>query len=315
VSRTPNQNFPLPGQQFFLVSGADEHFVKEDLQGAQAALDDHDHGPNRGKPVGRAAALSVGTAAIQDGAVTGAKIAPGAVGVNQVAVAAVTVNALSPGAVAAALGRDGGLTATSYADGSITGPKLVLGTLTADLFAPGVIPPPTVADGSVTTAKLANGAVTAPKIASGAINPTKLAVAPSCRYAKPFGSGGVTYGGSVITFNANGWAADTNGIGDPAPGMLVTATPSRLKPTVPGIYLVFGSLNVSYAAGNVVGGQVLDQGGQVVAAFNGYGVFGCSLVFSTAWYFDGSTDYIGLSFGVTGVTLNSGDINLVWVSI
>lgn len=314
MSRIPNQNFPLPGQQFFLVSGADEHFVKEDLQGAQAALDDHDHGPNRGKPVGRAAALSVGTAAIQDGAVTGAKIAPGAVGQNQVAVAAVTVNALSPGAVAAALGRDGGLTATSYADGSITGPKLVLGTLTADLFAPGVIPPPTVADGSITTAKLANGAVTAPKIASGALTIDKLAAAPSCRFAKPVGSGGYSPGVAKIAFNANGWAADTNGVGNPF-GMLVSGQPTRLKPLTAGVYALFGSLDVIQSGTNKNGITIADQAGVLVVAVNGYVNYGCCLAWSALWQFDGVNDYIEMSFNAAGLTLNSGDINLVWMSI
>ncbi len=118
-----------------------------------AALASDDSAPAvDGAAVGQ---ITVGTDAIEDEAVTGAKLAPEAVGPGKLGTGAVTAEKLAEGAV----GTD------AIADGAVTSDKL-----SEDALGDSEIP-----DGSITTEKLAEGAVEGPNIAPGAIGGGKVA--------------------------------------------------------------------------------------------------------------------------------------------
>jgi hypothetical protein len=162
----------------------------------------------KAQPVGAAGGDLKGTypdPVINNGAVSGAKLADGAVSENKIGDGAVTGRKLAPGVIPAALppigaaGGDlsgtypnpslgaGAVTTAKIADGAIATSKIKDGAVTADKLAPGVIPTslpmngaaggdlqgsypnPMIKDGVVTTAKVQDGAITANKLAPGVI--------------------------------------------------------------------------------------------------------------------------------------------------
>ena len=137
----------------------------------------HDHDGENSKAVSPATAVennSIITAKIQDGAVTGDKIAANAV----------TTAKLADGAVTGAKIPAQNITTAHLADENVTAPKVADGAVTADKIGAGAVVEEKLGDGAVTAAKIGasaveeekinDGAVTADKIGAGAVVEEKL---------------------------------------------------------------------------------------------------------------------------------------------
>ena len=155
-----------------------EEFKKRDLQDLATLR------------TGELPADSVGTDALQDGAVRASKIASGAVQSRHITPDAVQAVHIKDGAVTGAKLAEGAVKSSVLEDGAVTGAKLQDNSVTLDKLAPDarsatgvsqVLPSGSVtgdklADGAIGRNQLANGAVTYEKIADGAVRSDKLAV-------------------------------------------------------------------------------------------------------------------------------------------
>jgi hypothetical protein len=118
----------------------------------------------------------IGSAQIQDSAVTNAKIFAAAVTADKLADGAVTDAKLAVGAVITAKIRDGAVTDDKLAAGAVTEFKLLDGAVTNAKIRGGAVTDDKLAAGAVTEFKLFDGAVTNAKIRGGAVTDDKLAV-------------------------------------------------------------------------------------------------------------------------------------------
>ena len=111
-------------------------------------------------PAGTVGPNSVGTDAIQDGAVTSVKIADGAVTSEKIADGTVTADDLATGAVTSDEIADGSVLTEDLADGAVTSEKIGDGEVAADDLATGAVTEDKIADGAVTSAAVANNSLT-----------------------------------------------------------------------------------------------------------------------------------------------------------
>jgi hypothetical protein len=91
---------------------------------------------------------------IEDGTVTGAKLAPGAVSSQSVGINAVTTPALLNGAVTAAKLAPQSVTSTALAEGAVTASAIAAGSVNSSALAPNSVTASSIADGSVGLSKL-----------------------------------------------------------------------------------------------------------------------------------------------------------------
>ena len=101
---------------------------------------------------------------IEDGAITSDKIEDGAVGTDQIANGAITEDKI----------EDNSISSLKILDGSITGEKIEFGAIGEDQLAMGAVTEDKIADGAITEDKIADDAITEDKIADGAITADKL---------------------------------------------------------------------------------------------------------------------------------------------
>ncbi len=167
----------------------------------------HDHDGVNSKTLSPAAAVennSIITAKIQDGAVTGDKIAANAV----------TTAKLADGAVTGAKIPAQNITTTHLADENVTAPKVADGAVTADKIGAGAVVEAKINDGAVTADKIGAGAVVEEKLGDGAVTAAKIG-ASAVEEAK-INDGAVTAGkigaGAVTAVALNADVAG-NGVG------------------------------------------------------------------------------------------------------
>lgn len=111
-------------------------------------------------PAGTVGTNSVGTDAIQDGAVTTVKIADDAVTSEKIADGTVTADDLATGAVTSDEIADGSVMTEDLADGSVTSEKIGDGEVAAEDLATGAVTEDKIAEGAVTSAAVANNSLT-----------------------------------------------------------------------------------------------------------------------------------------------------------
>ena len=120
-------------------------------------------------------ALTVTTATIVDGAITGAKIQTGSIATGNIADAAITTEKIADGSIQTIDLADGAIATAKILDGAITSAKILDGAVgTADLGTAAVTTAK-IADGNITTVKIADDAITSAKILDGAIATIDLA--------------------------------------------------------------------------------------------------------------------------------------------
>lgn len=115
---------------------------------------------------------SVGTAALQDGAVTPSKLAAGAVTASALGLLSVTTGAIADAAITAMQLAGAAVTATAIASGAVGNTALAEACITASKLDPGLLAElhsTTLIDGIVTTVKIADSNVTFSKLAPEAI--------------------------------------------------------------------------------------------------------------------------------------------------
>jgi hypothetical protein len=117
---------------------------------------------------------AVGTAKIADGAITEGKIEDGAISTDKIADDAITSDKIEAGAVGTDQIADSAITENKIENGSISGVKIADGAITEDKIEDGAITTDKIADSAITTDKIADGAITTDKIEDGAITADKL---------------------------------------------------------------------------------------------------------------------------------------------
>lgn len=117
---------------------------------------------------------AVDTAQIADGAITSDKIEDGAVGSDQIADGAITENKIEDDSISGVKIANGAITSGKIANNAITETKIADGAVTEDKIEDGAVTEDKIADGAITTDKIADGAVTTDKIEDGAITADKL---------------------------------------------------------------------------------------------------------------------------------------------
>jgi len=110
--------------------------------------------------------------------------------------------AVDDGAVTTAKIADGAVTTAKIVDGAVTTTKLADGAVTTIKVLDGTVSTSKLADGAVTTLKVADNAVTTLKIANGAVTYSKIAPLPKCGVRRAadlaIASGG---GGTSVSFD------------------------------------------------------------------------------------------------------------------
>ena len=117
---------------------------------------------------------AVDTAQIADGAITEDKIEDGAVTTDKIADDAITSDKIEDGAVGTDQIADSAITTDKIADSAITSDKIEDGAITEDKIEDGAITTDKIADSAITEDKIADSAITSDKIADGAITADKL---------------------------------------------------------------------------------------------------------------------------------------------
>jgi hypothetical protein len=117
---------------------------------------------------------AVDTAQIADGAITEDKIEDGAVTTDKIADDANTSDKIEDGAVGTDQIADSAITTDKIADSAITEDKIEDGAITEDKIEDGAITTDKIADSAITEDKIADSAITSDKIADGAITADKL---------------------------------------------------------------------------------------------------------------------------------------------
>jgi hypothetical protein len=117
---------------------------------------------------------AVDTAQIADGAITEDKIEDGAITEDKIADDAITSDKIEDGAVGSDQIADGAITENKIEDDSISSIKIADGAITEDKIGDSAITEDKIADGAITEEKIADGAISTDKIADGAITADKL---------------------------------------------------------------------------------------------------------------------------------------------
>lgn len=117
---------------------------------------------------------AVDTAQIADGAITSDKIEDGAVGSGQIADGAITENKIEDDSISGVKIANGAITSGKIANNAITETKISDGAVTEDKIEDGAVTTDKIADDAITEDKIADGAVTTDKIEDGAITADKL---------------------------------------------------------------------------------------------------------------------------------------------
>ena len=120
-------------------------------------------------------ALTVTTATIVDGAITGVKIQAGSIATGNIADAAITTDKIADGSIQTVDLADAAIVTAKIVDGAITSAKILDGAITTVDLGTAAVTTAKLADGNVTTAKIADAAITSDKIADGAIATIDLA--------------------------------------------------------------------------------------------------------------------------------------------
>jgi len=107
---------------------------------------------------------AVGTAQIADGAITEGKIEDGAITSVKIADGAVGTGQIADGAITEDKIQDNSISSLKILDGSITGEKIESGSIGEDKLAIGAVTTDKIEDGAITSDKIANGAITADKL-------------------------------------------------------------------------------------------------------------------------------------------------------
>src|SRR5215471_7258890 len=109
--------------QFPYANAPTDLFKKEDVQVLALATDQHDHSPGKGLILspGAIPAGSITSAMIADGTIQAVDIASGIIGLNSSLIqdGAITGNKLAPGAVGTNQIASGAVTTTQIADGTV----------------------------------------------------------------------------------------------------------------------------------------------------------------------------------------------------
>lgn len=193
---------------------------------------------------------TVATSALQDGAVTAAKIASEGLGANTLASNAVTTAKVADGAITAAKIANLGLGANTLASSAVTNAKL--------------------ASNAVTTAKIADAQITSPKLAAGAVTANAIANDSVALGTKTTGNyvAGIT-GGTDINVSGSGSENATvtvnldSTISANTTGNAATATALATARTIGGVSFD-GTANIDLPGVNTTGNQ--DTSGNAATA-------------------------------------------------
>ena len=112
---------------------------------------------------------------LMDGSILTIKIADGAISTDKIVNSSVTTGKIADEAIISSKVAEGAIVTAKLADNSITSAKIIDGTIIGEDLSSGAIITVKVADGAITTSKIADGAVTTPKIADNSVTNTKLA--------------------------------------------------------------------------------------------------------------------------------------------
>ncbi len=112
---------------------------------------------------------------IATNAVTSIKIAPGAVIESKIATNAVTSIKIAPSAVTTPKIENGAVIESKIATDAVTTPKIQNNAVIESKIATNAVTTPKIQNNAVIESKIATNAVTTPKIENGAVTPTKIA--------------------------------------------------------------------------------------------------------------------------------------------
>ena len=114
------------------------------------------------------------SASVNDGSITGDKIAQNTISGSNIADGAVDTAQIADGAITEDKIEDGAVTTDKIADDAITSDKIEDGAVGTDQIADSAITTDKIADSAITEDKIADSAITSDKIADGAITADKL---------------------------------------------------------------------------------------------------------------------------------------------